>query len=72
MKRTPSKRCIRARRRGLVHDSELEIGSLLRKPGYLHMEPWQRDPIDPGAHHGVAVDIREDWPNGRVTSWSRP
>lgn len=60
MKALPSKRCIQARRRGLVRDAERELSHQV-----AHLEPWQRAAIIPGKHV-IRVDIRELWPNGRA------
>lgn len=65
MKALPHKRCIRTRRRGLVHHTQQELAALLRQPDYLHLERWQRPGVVPGKHD-IRVDIREVWPNGRA------
>lgn len=63
MKPNPSKRSIRARRRNLQRDLELDV---LARHEYFHLEPWQREPIDPDVRHVVTVETRVPWPNGRA------
>jgi hypothetical protein len=65
MKALLSKRCIRAKRRGLLTDTQQEVAALLRQPAYLHLERWERPGVIPG-RHDIRVDIREVWPNGRA------
>ena len=65
MKALPTKRCLRARRRGSLSDTQQELSALLQQPDYLHLERWQRPGVIPGKHD-IRVDIREGWPNGRA------